>query len=211
MKHHELLLSYTYFLNNESTKFICIGYDTIHFSPIIHLNHIRKSSIIWNILDWLTFTTHICSIQDFLSHNSNNINISFTNFLISNCDEKIFIKDKVSLEEVEITAAEMFTLINLIDFLNTIMFHYKSCVAYIQEYYNLYVLNCSTKNVFSLSTSDYFVPPSDRFQLNYYRLFYEIPIIFKEKLLFDVMNKMILCNSSDEYVNNNNNKIIFNE
>lgn len=96
------------------------------------------------------------------------------------------------------TEEEIVNLLKLMDFLNTIIFHYKSCAAYIQEYYNQYVANCVTKNIFVLNTTDYFIPPADRYQLNYYRLFYEIPVIVKDKLLNDVMNNMIACTSPNK-------------
>lgn len=187
---NHLLLTYSYFLNNENTKIITIGFDSTNFSPTIQLGKIGKSILTWNVLDWITFTFHACSIQNNLNNNIN-ISISFTNFMIHNSDGQIFIKNNISDEEIEFTSEEIWIVLKLIEYFNTIIFHYKSCAVYVQEYYNQYVVNCASKDLFYLNTTDYFIPPADHYQLNYYRLFYEIPIICKEKLLSDVMNNML--------------------
>ena len=130
-----LLIAYTYFLNNNFTKFISIGFDSTSLTPLINLEKIGKSTILWDILDWTHFTINVCTINNFLNNTNTQLDISFTNFHMYSHNGKILIKNQKSNEVIDFTADEISNIIKLMEFLNSILYHYKSYTVYVQEYY----------------------------------------------------------------------------
>lgn len=204
-----LLLSYTYYLNNSHTTSISVGLDTEDFKLkiILYKNGLHHAL---NYEDWFL-----------LYKNNNHIEAHFNGekTIAKNIDGSCGIRYKLSTrasskcltlhqyqqninksKKIHINADEWKILNSLSSFLNSIItwFIYSSNDA--QLYYEQYVAKCIELNTLKLDSQYFFMPPAltsstptahPVYYCNYSRLFHEIPILCNPKLINDLY--VILC------------------
>lgn len=187
-----LLLSHTYFLNENHTSYISIGFNINTFMPVI----ILYKNTVFHVLSTDFWTTTIFnSLENIKNHFICESNISFTELpkINGNCDVKLTCRNNerrilftsggkkiiLNAEEWEHVHASSSFLQSIINWSDTIW-------QDVWNYYNLYILKCFERRMFSLEMKDFFIPPIVGCKFfNYSRLFNEIPILCKNKLIND--------------------------
>lgn len=199
----DLLLSYTYFLNTQECSFISIGYDAISFDVRVIL-YKKSTCQTWTWSDWYSFYNNINIIwphfnstynfsKDLSVTTSGDVKLNVTSIN----DEKFLLSVQGS-KIIRIDHAEWDKLHSMAPFLNAVFQRYLESWAEIEAYYNKYLEKCLELNIPKLSSNDFFVPITLLFKnCNYSRLFHEIPLLSKSKLLNDFYTK--LNYTSDTY------------
>lgn len=176
----QLLLAYTYFIDNKHEKYVSIGYNIVDFKPCVILHHIGNACVTLDTIQWLNiFIAKNNTITAILS-SSEVVNID-GDFIIVNGNEKT-----VQINDVVVTKLEWDLLQFFIDYTHSVLFWCKHATKYVHEFYNKYLEKCIEKNVLQLDVADYFTPTDLNSKCNFSRLFYEFPILCKEKLIIDV-------------------------
>jgi hypothetical protein len=187
-----LLLSYTYFFGAQSLKYISIGFSTVFdFAPILYLNHIGVSYIPISAIEWMSIYINIEAINKMFQRDVNN--------KIGVIDAGRGIKIRFNPKSNTITMYNNFEgtislsynewmyILNIMEYINSVIFWYQSTVNEVKSYYNDYILKCNEHNVLSLDASMYFNPTRcSNIRYNYTRLFYEFPLLCPLKLRNDV-------------------------
>jgi hypothetical protein len=200
---NQLLLAYTYFIDTKSTKYISLGYNADDdFQPNIIIHHIGHSHIALNPVEWMSLFVNIEQVNKFFTLDTDydeekskvddvisaykDINIRMDKK--TNC---IIISKNMGLEKVTLNRPEWFLILNLVDYINTVIFWYKSTINEVRNYYNEYLNKCLEYNLMELNASLYFSPSQiscNRY--NYSRLFYEFPLICRMKICNDIINRI---------------------
>lgn len=166
---YNLLLSYTYFLNKSHTLKISVGFDCETFEASCIFHRIGKRKIVLKYHEWNKFYYQfnaklnmqmIKDIKESLHHGLRSVN-----------------GQSISINKEE---AELFY--NLNDFIEAVMTQYKSAELNVKEYVVEYLKLCDEQKVLRLQKEIYI--PIQRFnvQCNYSRLFFEIPVMLKQKI-----------------------------
>lgn len=211
-----LLLSYVYFLNNSHTTYINVGFDTDNFEPSIILYKNIKH-LCFSFTDWINLYTNIFTINNFFQNKDSNVDIDLpinstqnifklcTDFVITsnntsskqNVFNKYLICENTSTSsQIVITEQEWNTILDRISFLQSVVTWYELTSKEIKNYYKIYAEKCSRKGVTELSSTEYFLPTQDGvnyntyFNCNYSRLYSEIPILCKSKLIKNITNNV---------------------
>lgn len=101
-------------------------------------------------------------------------------------------KKKDNFEQnVNLTVSDWNEIIEMNDFITGVLFHYKPASAEVNDYFNLYTERCVAQNSFNLSKTYPFLPHTQNYIFNYTRLFYELPIFCKNKIVDAVMDNML--------------------
>lgn len=189
-----LLLQYTYYLNNQGTKCVTIGLDTITFEPrmIIH-STTQRTGVHLSQVEWTYLHTSYKSVYDFLVCKKDVTFLTAYNFVLKSIltkNKKRFIKLKNNpnpTRQVTLDFAEWVNLGNLTNYLCVLMTKFIEISPFVVEYYNLYLQQSRALKKDPLTSEDYFMPElADRPQFNTYRLFNEIPLVCREKLTNDL-------------------------
>lgn len=198
----DLLLSYTYFLNANHSSHISVGYDNQNFTMkiIIYKNNVYEE-LGWE--NWFVLFLNKETIQnhfedlygvDFVElpkvNGLNTLKLSFRN------NEKclIIIQNK---KKIVLFKNEWWKLYGLSSFFHSIVYWYLNNWSQIETFYYRYLNKCIEKNTFKLQSHEFFVGDETLTSFNVSRLFYELPVISRKKLLDDIysFNVNNLCNN----------------
>jgi hypothetical protein len=168
-----LLLSYTYFLDRLGLVHISCGFHSATFEPIFVIRACKKE-ISFNKVDWYSF---YISLQN---HTGGDLKIN-DDFCIGIGKEFVTIqsgKTKIVLKEGEWKVFK-----DMVQLFHKYMIFYICTSSYISSYVKLYIEKCVASGVSSLPFDSFFSPNFETpFNINWNRLFYEIPIFCKTKI-----------------------------
>lgn len=188
----DLLLSYTYFLKNDHSSHLTIGYSTEDFNCKILLFKNGKICLL-DIMDWKNLFDNLeiiesffCNINDLkfieLPHCGGNII-----FKLSIRNDKKCIISSYNNRKVALHKEEFLKLQSLSPYLNSIVSWYSNMSVEIRNYYMAYLQICIDNNVLKLSPNQFFIiEEQTRNFYNNSRLFNELPILCKKKLRDDL-------------------------
>lgn len=187
-----LLLAYTHFLSGYN-KNISIGYHTETFQPVINITHNPISTISLTSLDWMHLLANVnviskcfaCKSSTYIKCDSIAISIIHS----SHNDENIIIFQNLTNTSNCITLTELdwMQIIGLLDLYKSMYDWFTLYASNIMCYYEEYIKHCSNKPDCKLLTTDYFIlEDKSKITFNQLRLFYEIPLICKDKLTLDI-------------------------
>lgn len=188
-----LLCQYTYFLNKESQKVLSIGFDPSTFRPVLHLTSlVNDEHLCFSNEDWACVTAclkyclkYLIGSSDVAWYSSNSLVIES---IINNGERLIKITNlNVSPGVFELNLNELQVINQFSTFLTRILKHYSDYWFDVEYYYRSYLLKCISWNKKQLDISDYFTPGNRC--LNYFRIFNEFPIVCRNKLEYDLLQK----------------------
>lgn len=185
MAEEGLLLSYTYFLNADCSKYISVGYNTETFKPQTKLHHVGVHRTTLGLVEWM----YVFVIKNdefsslFTSKNPGKIQSS-----LKSIDIKFKRKSRnLVINGFEISEQEWLIIVKLSNFIQSVLYWCKQTRSNIVNYYQKYVEKCRANNVSSLDVTHFFVVDDNEMKCNYSRLFYEITILCKTQLLSDIL------------------------
>lgn len=190
LKIPRLLLSYTYFLNGLNTAFISAGYDVESFKLKI-IVYKQKSFQVWTFDDWNHLYVNALLINNFMNKRSNNTipkNNEFSgvetnmHYTLSVHKERKYLTFKTASSEIVLSKIEWNNLYMTLKFFNSIIMWCNSAWKDIEYYFNIYYEKCSLLGVNELPVNKFFVATTYNY-CNFSRLFNEIPIFCRYKLL----------------------------
>lgn len=191
-----LLLAYTYFLNEKHTCKVIIGFDVETFEAEIILHRCNEVPTYISFKEWEFFFAKFKQLneeeQKGLTINDDqlvdklleNFVLKSTtkmmlNFTLNDYDNKVFTLFKNEHEQ----------FLNIVEFLNIVMCYNSNASNNVREYFNKYMEKCRTKNLLQLTLDDYYIPMQmSHVHCNYSRLFFEIPLYCSMKLFQNVIN-----------------------
>lgn len=193
-----LLLSHTYFLNDQHTTYISIGYNIESFKPVI----ILFKNTVYHELSTDVWTTTIFNHLDVIrNHFNRENNISFAELpkISGNCTVKLTCRNNEPLilftdgcKKIILNSEEWEHVYAVSPFLQSIITWSETNWQDIENYYNLYSLKCFDQKKFSLEMKDFYIPPLIGYNyFNYSRLFSEIPIFCKHKIMNDYYSNVV--------------------
>lgn len=188
----DLLLGYTYFLNQTHSAHITIGYDVDDFSPKIVLFKNNKF-IILNIYDWSVLTANDKIIKEFLYAKKvdfieiPNSDKGLSEFKLSTQKNIKCLVMSQNNKKLVLDSNECLRLYNLLTYVYSICKWYENTSKEIEEYYNQYFINCIKNETCHLSSHQFFaLPEHKQISYNLSRVFTEIPILCYKKLQNDM-------------------------
>lgn len=180
-----LLLSYTYFINDDCSKYISVGFNPETFKPETKLHHVGVHQSTLDIKQWLyIFITKNNEFSKlFTSKNPGRFRCS-----LKSVDIKFKKKSGIIIiNGFEINAQEWLLIVKLSEFIQSVLYWCSQATNNIINYYQKYVEKCKAHNVYSLDSTHFFVNDNTVIKCNHSRLFYEIPILCKNKLMSDIL------------------------
>lgn len=183
-----ILCGYTYFINNQQTTHVTIGFSVADFTPIV-----RTSVIHFQAVDSVDFTHHLWNllienknyiIDCFDSKHSPITNVilytdnddkelSITvDFMTFNNNVCIVLTQKSST--IVLTKSEFSKLVSLNDFFKYTFIYNHSVKYYVAEYCNMYEDVCKKYSRGELDCTWFTQPRDVRPPINYFRLFNEL-------------------------------------
>lgn len=188
----KLLLSYTYFLDDQNKVYISVGHSPENFKSQVVFSK-KTNQKVFDSDDWLngiyTFKESIVeyfndeTVTDSIKENSFElVCVGGVKKLMIKCGRKKFI---------EIYKTEWCKLYELASFINSIVDFQQNVVLEVENYYRMYLKKCVEKNSVTLQHTDYFtLSHIDYNSFNYSRLFHEIPSLCKSKLIADYFEEV---------------------
>lgn len=188
-----LLLAYTYFFNNTSSKAISVGYNTDDFSSSVLLKQTLNGSILLSGLEWYSLFVKFAKINEYLKTEDlrmtenllglvnevkdavstkgkkNVFKLSSTLFIKIDQDgyeqKIIFVRHKNShtITTLMLSQEEWRMFYYLSEFINAVVTHIRSAGPLIQSYFESYATRCKELNVCSLDSSKFFVPQNTNY------------------------------------------------
>lgn len=187
----ELLLAYTYFLSANHSSHITVGYDSQNFNMkiILYKNGVYEE-IDWD--NWFVLFMNKDSIQNYFEglYAVNFLELPKVNEecilkLSHRNNEKCLIFNQIK-KKIILDKHEWSKLSTLIPFLHTIVYWYLNNWKEIESFYLRYLTKCIEKNAFKLQSQEFFVEDEILGSFNTSRLFNELPVISRKKLLDDI-------------------------
>jgi hypothetical protein len=176
-----MLLTYSYFLNKNNSKSISCGVNTETFFSNVVLSKNNKTQIIFTQPQWqeihMFVQNNICTNEKVQIYENLYINIKNDNIILLNQRKKIIL----SIEEWR-------NLDLTFEYFNYVLIINNQYQTQLKEYFEQYVMKC-VENQVSFLNSNFFFIPSENIQINFSRLFYEIPIECKNKLEKSIFDK----------------------
>lgn len=195
--HPTLVLQTVYFLNNNCSKSLCIGYDTENDFKVTIILMTMYSYVTLSVTDWLTLMLNHTEAACWFNNASefqqlgefkttNNYKIS----KLSN-DETHFLEISNNSahrqnNNIFLFHNEFSRCIELDSLLQTFIKQMQPNSQFLTDYYNWYVYHCSVNRKKSLDQCDYFTPFGDVSSFDSLRFFMEIPIFCEQKLKSDL-------------------------
>jgi hypothetical protein len=176
---NSLLLAYTYFLNNQQTCKVIFGFDVNTYQAVIIFQRNNFAPLMLNFDEW----THFFNIQK---------EETSTDEIHNNREALV-----EPLHNLEFSSVKTFTLKQneyeimekMINFINAVMIYNCNAQGTVKEYIESYIAKCIERNIHELPYEDCYIPMQISFiHCNYSRLFYEIPIFLKNKILEKLTN-----------------------
>lgn len=182
MAEEGLLLSYTYFINDDCSKYISVGFNPETFKPQTKLHHVGVHQSRLDLKEWIYIFTVKNDEFSSLFTSKNPVKICCS---LKSLDIK-FKKQKIIINGFEINAQEWLLIVKLSNFIQSVLYWCRQTANDVINYYQNYVEKCKAHNVYSLEATHFFVNDTSEMKCNHSRLFYEIPILCKNKLLSDI-------------------------
>lgn len=187
----DLLLSYTYFLDNDYKSLISVGYNINNLLPSIVLKKATsikeiEYSVFMNIYKFREDVTKY--FNDIDATSSTNISKEFT-LTTSKNEKEITIRDCIS--KITLKQKEWNRLYNLLPFIVSVTNYQHKSAYLVKDYYESYLSQCLEKQVLKLDQHPIVPYEIDTITINYSRLFHEIPILCANKLFDDYLNNII--------------------
>lgn len=184
----ELLLSYTYFLNENHTSYIMIGYDTEDFSCqiILYKNNVFHCLCIetWKILfanmDTIETFFNEKVKMDFINlpHLENGVQFKLSIRRDKKCMILALNNKKLMLDDVE-----CYKLLSLMTYINSIATWYHMTTKEIRSYFERYKQICIENGVWKLLPQHFFMTGETNHNFyNVSRIFNELPVLCSNKL-----------------------------
>jgi len=193
-----LLLSHTYFLNDQHTSYITIGYNIETFKPVI----ILYKNTVFHELSTDAWTTIVYNNLEMIrNHFYSENSISFVELpkIDGNCDVKLTCRNNE--RHILFTNGHKKIILNFEEwervsawssFLQSYIMWSETNWQDVWNYYNLYTMKCFDQKTFSLEMKDFFIPPVIGYNyFNYSRLFNEIPILCKNKIINEYYSNVV--------------------
>ena len=189
MESEQLLLAYTYFINNENSKYISVGYSVENFSPCVIINYIGLGNLKLGLPEWLNiFMVKHEEISSLLNAGG----VKKCQKLIKTMKNTLIKFDEhtktIVISNIAINHDEWLLKLQLTDYIQSVLYWCRQTTKEVSSYYNEYVKRCIELNTISLDTTDFFTNTNSIFKWNDSRLFFEIPILCKNKLYNDINN-----------------------
>lgn len=192
----ELLLAYTYFLNNNHSSHISIGYDNenFHMKIILYKNSVYEE---FNWDDWFNIFLNKSTIQN---HFDDIYSVDFVELPKSTgkCSFKLSVRNNAKclismdgVKKIVLDESEWQKLFSLIPFIHSIAYWYSNNWSEIHVFYLRYLKRCMEKNTFKLQAHEFFVENETFESFNTSRLFNEIPTISKRKLVDNIYQQNV--------------------
>lgn len=180
-----LLLNYTYYLDECHNRKVIVGFDpqTLKAKIVFHLH--GRFPVYTDYIGWVSAYSFLSNLQHKLPIKDD---MCSANDKVKEPEEQY----KIPIGDGSITLhkSELSKLYDMIEMLNVVMFHYNNATDSVKEYYKKYCERCMEKNVFKLTTEDFFLPSKTSYSyVNYTRLFYEISFICNINAV-----ELLLCN-----------------
>ena len=186
MDSEQLLLSYTYFINADHTKYISIGYSAETFAPCVIINYIGNAHTKLGLIEWL----------DVFMVKNEEISTFFKNCETSKCRKIKTIKNSqilfdygtksLILNNLAINHQEWILIQQMTDYIQSVLYWCKHLTRAVSSYYTEYVKRCVENNVYNLDATQFFTDETPLIKFNFSRLFWEMPILCKNKLFNDI-------------------------
>lgn len=187
-----------YFINDQSIKFISIGYSPENdFKPTFILAN-SSSYVILSVTDWLSLFMMKQEIEKcFAAEKSDKEsvlyamkNITVSKYPFGYHDSTVLLIEntpKTRLNnQVFINLREYSKLLELEPIFQSLLKQMQPNAAPIDDYYNMYAFYCIQKQKQFLSDDEYFLPIISINNVDSFKLFQEIPVICSEKLKKDI-------------------------
>lgn len=208
-----LLLGYKYSINPNGTKFISVGFDpdSENFEAVVMIEDVEnKNYIVINSDDWYIFFGKRKEVREEFENNYKMLAEAQNQLALFNWDMEPYIfttpfsaSFKIEFKSTEsggdftkfdqqenklhINIQEWNQLQTWLEFINTILTHYKSCTKLVDAYYQVYLRKCKENGQVIGDLSYFFTPQTSSSDitltfntLNYFRLYNEMAnICFK--------------------------------
>lgn len=181
-------LQYSYFLNRNATKQICVGIDRINYGPYININAFLDNSFVnLTLEDWVFFRECEHEITRYLNGEINFVYGCNDDWIIKSNDDvkravNIITIDNNNKRQVSFDLEEWVVLQSYAPFLTRIAHHYNSIGCVVKEFYREYMFHCWLLHTKKLDISQYFKPEYTCSGLNFFRLFNEITAMNTETI-----------------------------
>lgn len=196
-----LLLAYTYFLNDKHTCKVIIGFSAETFEAQIIFHRFKDIPVYISFNEWEKYFTNFkqldkkrCAdetqlLQDLLE--SIDVKTTITTKVIVNFTLKNDNSNNNNNKIFPMFQNEYQHFLNIIEFLNVVMCYNNTASANVREYFNKYMEKCKAKNLFQLSFDEYYIPMNlSHVHCNYSRLFFEIPLYCSGKLFENLITSL---------------------
>lgn len=210
-----LILQYKYPLNDEQSKYISIGYSNeTEFQTAIVISKTNKSFVPLSVNSWKIiavyakqfinnyFEQHVCDDLDFRKRRIFDtpsirlIKVKCGNVRMIRIENVAETLD--SQRSIQLDFNEWKNILNFSEFFNEILDYYDKHSSIAENYYQTYTVNCILKGKSRLDKSDIFQSNNKGVKLNFYRLFFEIPILSATRLRRDLHELIQLSSASSQ-------------
>lgn len=186
------LLQYSYYINRVASKQIVIGFDVHTFKPYITLISLDEKKFLFFTPDtWRFISICLPDCESYLAGKTEN-------YFVITPDQVLKIEKTISTDDqrailftnlnsncdISINLEEVTTLCQLIPFLSRMNTHFDEKWGFVKEFYRSYLLKCYVGDTNHLLLKQFF--KIDAPSVNYYRLFNEIPILCRDKIISDL-------------------------
>jgi hypothetical protein len=181
-----LLLSYVYFLDGPGKNHISCGFHPSTFEPIFAIRS-DEGEILLNKIDWYKLFLNLEERNHSNYKINENLNLHIrANFVTFETKEVKIVLSKKDWELFE----------KLLPLFHKYMIFYICTSSFISSYVKLYVEKCMANGATSsLPLESFFLPEFETpFNINWNRLFYEIPIFCKSKIEKDIFFALFSLN-----------------
>lgn len=170
-----LLLNYTYFLNDEYTKYISIGFQQKDFKPGVIIHSIGENCVELSFFEWLSLFVYIPEIDNaFQTQKMEKIIVVTDEIYIKYYKDNNQLLLRKNATIIQITKADWIMFLRLTEFFSFIFNWYNQTSEIAKNYYIEYIDKCKQNGVTYLDSSSYFEPKTMKKNCNFSRLFYEI-------------------------------------
>lgn len=176
-----LLLAYTYFLNEQHTCYTTCGFDPDTFEGKMLLYKDFKY-ISLDQTDWIVILETLYGNKE----NTEDFKDTQSCYELSKTgkDGEKTLTLTSGPKSIVLNQAELVYLQEMSLFLISVLKWCATITPEIKQYFNMYVKKCIANNTYSLLSTDYFLPLKiNNYSCNYSRLFNEIPVLCAIKII----------------------------
>lgn len=186
--HNHILLAYVYVLSDKMTTVSC-GYSAQTFEPIVALQATNRPPVCFSASDFLQFFAYAPSLVESMESECSSKTIRLNSFSMvptKNKTKQIILFDNSKCHnKVKLDLGEVKFLLNMQDFLRSLLFEYMSNMTAVKNYFDTYLNLCIKNNVLDLKIENNFTPITTK-KLDYYRLYVELPQLCAQKIHTEV-------------------------